>query len=203
MKVLVDELRCDAHGLCVDVCPEVFALDDTDDLARLLVDAPDESLRASLERAALLCPKAAIRIEDSAPWTPRSRPRCSPTEWRSSTSWSATSSWLTPRVGNRWTRSSPTTPPRRWTPDSLVEGRDNIVGAMRRIIGSDEIVTYHHVATMAPVVNDDTADVSARVRAMHHGVGPRAGQYYESLGIQPTLFGAYGRRYGASSITSG
>jgi ferredoxin len=64
MKVIVDELRCDAHGLCVDACPEVFALDDDDDLVRVLVAAPDESLRPSLERAASLCPKAAIRIED-------------------------------------------------------------------------------------------------------------------------------------------
>jgi ferredoxin len=63
MKVVVDELRCDAHGLCADACPEVFALDDDDDLVRVLVEAPDESLRASLERAALLCPKAAITIE--------------------------------------------------------------------------------------------------------------------------------------------
>ena len=74
----------------------------------------------------------------------------------------------------------------RWTPDSLVEGRDGIVGAMRHMIGSDEIVTYHHVASMAPVVDGDTADVVVRVRAMHHGVGPRAGKFYESLGIQPT-----------------
>ncbi len=74
----------------------------------------------------------------------------------------------------------------RWTADSLVEGRDSIVGAMRHMIGSDEIVTYHHVASMAPVVDGDTAEVSARVRAMHHGVGPRAGKFYESLGIQPT-----------------
>jgi len=63
MKVIVDELRCDAHGLCVDACPEVFALSDDDDLVRILVATPPESLRASLERAALLCPKAAIRIE--------------------------------------------------------------------------------------------------------------------------------------------
>ncbi len=74
----------------------------------------------------------------------------------------------------------------RWTPDSLVEGRDNIVGAMQHMIGSDEIVTYHHVASMAPVVDGDRADVTVRVRAMHHGVGSRAGQFYESLGVQPT-----------------
>ena len=40
MKVVVDELRCDAHGVCVDACPEVFALDDDDDLVRVLVDEP-------------------------------------------------------------------------------------------------------------------------------------------------------------------
>jgi hypothetical protein len=74
----------------------------------------------------------------------------------------------------------------RWTPDSLVEGRDSIVAAMQHMIGSDEIVTYHHVASMAPVVDGDSADVVARVRAMHNGVGPRAGKFYESLGIQPT-----------------
>jgi len=63
MKVVVDELRCDAHGQCVDACPEVFALDDTDDKVRVLDDEPDESLRPGLERAALLCPKAAISID--------------------------------------------------------------------------------------------------------------------------------------------
>jgi ferredoxin len=64
MKVVVDELRCDAHGQCVNACPEVFALDDDDDLVTVLVVEPDESLRASVERAALVCPKAAITIEN-------------------------------------------------------------------------------------------------------------------------------------------
>jgi ferredoxin len=63
VKVVVDELRCDAHGQCVNACPEVFALDDEDDLVRVLVEQPDESLRASVERAVTLCPKAAITIE--------------------------------------------------------------------------------------------------------------------------------------------
>ena len=63
MKVIVDELRCDAHGVCVDVCPEVFALGDDDDLVRVIDAQPGESLRESLTRAASRCPKAAIRIE--------------------------------------------------------------------------------------------------------------------------------------------
>jgi ferredoxin len=63
VKVIVDELRCDAHGNCVHACPEVFALDDDDDLVRVLDDQPDESLRESVTRAARQCPKAAITIE--------------------------------------------------------------------------------------------------------------------------------------------
>ena len=63
LKVIVDELRCDAHGLCVDACPEVFALDDDDDVVQVLVSEPDDSLRDKLDKAAQLCPKAAITIE--------------------------------------------------------------------------------------------------------------------------------------------
>jgi ferredoxin len=63
MKVIVDDLRCDAHGVCVDACPEVFALSDDDDKVRVLNDEPDESLRESVNRAVALCPKAAITVE--------------------------------------------------------------------------------------------------------------------------------------------
>jgi len=74
----------------------------------------------------------------------------------------------------------------RWRPDSLVEGRAALVDATRHMVGSDEIVTYHHVASMTPVIDGDTAEVTVRVRAMHYGIGPRDGTFYESLGIQPT-----------------
>lgn len=63
MKVVVDQLRCDAHGVCVDACPEVFFLDDDDDVVRVLDDHPDESLRDKVGLAARKCPKAAITIE--------------------------------------------------------------------------------------------------------------------------------------------
>ena len=74
----------------------------------------------------------------------------------------------------------------RWTPEVLMEGRAKVVGAMRHMTGTDEVVTFHHVSAMAPVVDGDTAEVSPRVRAMHHGVGPRQGKFYESLAVQPT-----------------
>jgi ferredoxin len=64
MKVKVDEYRCDAHGVCVDACPEVFALDDDDDIVTVLNAEPDESLREAVNRAANICPKAAITVED-------------------------------------------------------------------------------------------------------------------------------------------
>ena len=74
----------------------------------------------------------------------------------------------------------------RWTPEVLMRGRDGVISATRHMVGSDEVVTFHHVASMTPVVVGDTAHVDARVRAMHHGLGPRAGKYYESLAVQPT-----------------
>ena len=74
----------------------------------------------------------------------------------------------------------------RWTPESLIEGRDRVVGAMQHMSGSAEIVTYHHVAVHGP----------GHQRRRGRGDGPRAchaqrrrparGKFYESLGIQPT-----------------
>ena len=74
----------------------------------------------------------------------------------------------------------------RWTADATVQSRQKLVDATRHMIGSDEIVTFHHVAAMAPAIDGDTASVTARVRAMHSGVGPREGKFYESFGVQPT-----------------
>ncbi|MCZ4492501.1 MAG: ferredoxin [Baekduia sp.] len=61
MKVVVDMELCDAHGTCVDACPEVFELDDDDEL-HVLDANPPEVLRDKVMAAARSCPKAAIRI---------------------------------------------------------------------------------------------------------------------------------------------
>jgi ketosteroid isomerase-like protein len=73
-----------------------------------------------------------------------------------------------------------------WNPQSTTTGRTGIVAFTRAMLGSDEIVTYHHVASFTPVVDGDTAEAPVRVRAMHHGVGSRAGRFWESLAIQET-----------------
>jgi hypothetical protein len=57
---------------------------------------------------------------------------------------------------------------------------------MQHMVGTDEIITYHHVISSTPVIHDDTAEVTVRVRARHHGVGRRSGAFYESLAVQPT-----------------
>lgn len=73
-----------------------------------------------------------------------------------------------------------------WNPSSSTTGRAGIVGFTRSMLGSDEIVTYHHVASFTPVVDGDTAEAPVRVRAMHNGVGARTGRFWESLAIQNT-----------------
>lgn len=61
LRVVVDFDLCEANALCVDACPEVFEVDDEDNL-QILIDAPDESLRAKLVAAERACPRQAIRL---------------------------------------------------------------------------------------------------------------------------------------------
>jgi ferredoxin len=58
LTVMIDEAACAAHGDCVDVAPEVFALDD---VAKVVGTGPDDLLLAAAEA----CPSAAIVIRDA------------------------------------------------------------------------------------------------------------------------------------------
>jgi ferredoxin len=62
MKVVVDWMRCDGNGACVLEAPEVFELDDNDDLI-VLQDQPGEDLRGPVEAAVAACPKRALTLE--------------------------------------------------------------------------------------------------------------------------------------------
>ena len=62
LKVIVDWDLCQDHGQCCFTAPEVFELGD-DGKMHVLIDEPDEALRAKVEDAADVCPVQAITIE--------------------------------------------------------------------------------------------------------------------------------------------
>ena len=62
MKVVVDYDLCEANATCQQAAPEIFRVED-DDTLTVLVEAPDDALRAKLKEAVRLCPRQAIRIE--------------------------------------------------------------------------------------------------------------------------------------------
>lgn len=73
-----------------------------------------------------------------------------------------------------------------WTAERSTTGRAGILERMRQMLGTDDIVTYHHVASFTPEISGDTARAAVRIRAMHNGVGGRAGRFWESLAVQTT-----------------
>lgn len=71
-----------------------------------------------------------------------------------------------------------------WNPEHSTTGRGPIIDRMRLMLGTEDIVTYHHVSSFTPVIDGDTAEAAVRLRAMHHGVGSRSGRSWESLAVQ-------------------
>ena len=61
MRIVVDYDQCESNALCVGAAPEVFDLDDDDQL-HLLIERPSSELREKVEEAVRLCPKQAISI---------------------------------------------------------------------------------------------------------------------------------------------
>ena len=63
MRIVVNRALCEGNGKCEEAAPELFELDDEDEL-HVLNETPPEELRAKLERAVMLCPKNALSIEE-------------------------------------------------------------------------------------------------------------------------------------------
>jgi len=56
-----DHERCEGHGLCEQIAPEVYRVND-DGEVELLVDEVPDGLRAQAEAGARVCPVAALHI---------------------------------------------------------------------------------------------------------------------------------------------
>lgn len=61
-QVAVDYDLCEANGICVGIAPEVFDLDDDDNLNLLRTEVTSEN-ESRIEQTVDSCPRNALRIE--------------------------------------------------------------------------------------------------------------------------------------------
>ncbi|MEU6727938.1 ferredoxin [Nonomuraea wenchangensis] len=62
MRVRVDKTLCQTHAQCVFAAPEVFALDDDDEL--VYDAAPADASWPAVEQAARACPVQAVFLDE-------------------------------------------------------------------------------------------------------------------------------------------
>jgi ferredoxin len=62
VKIVIDWGLCEGNGVCAAEAPNVFDMDDDDNLI-VLQEEPAESERANVVAAARACPKRAILVE--------------------------------------------------------------------------------------------------------------------------------------------
>lgn len=63
MKILVDFDLCESNAMCMEECPEVFRVNDKDEL-EILNENPPEELRQKVMEAVRRCPRQALALED-------------------------------------------------------------------------------------------------------------------------------------------
>ena len=63
LKIIVDYDLCEANAVCMQVAPEIFEVDDEDNLNLHMEEVP-EKLRPKAEEAVRLCPRQALRLEE-------------------------------------------------------------------------------------------------------------------------------------------
>jgi ferredoxin len=63
MRAIVDQDLCSGCGLCSEICPEVFELDD-DEKAQVKMDPVPPEFEDACRDAAGQCPVEAIQIEE-------------------------------------------------------------------------------------------------------------------------------------------
>jgi ferredoxin len=61
MRVEVDPDKCESNALCMGYAPEVFEVDDDDNLI-ILNENPSEDLREKVLLSVRMCPKQAISV---------------------------------------------------------------------------------------------------------------------------------------------
>jgi ferredoxin len=63
MKITLDYDLCESYGVCMDLAPDVFLIDDDEQLQLLKAEVGGELIEP-VRNAARRCPKGAIRLHD-------------------------------------------------------------------------------------------------------------------------------------------
>lgn len=63
MRIVVDWDLCEANGICEAVAPDVFELDEDEDL--LIKAQPNAETVDAVRQAVASCPKAALSLDES------------------------------------------------------------------------------------------------------------------------------------------
>lgn len=61
MRIVIDRELCESNGVCEGLAPDVFRVNDDDELD-LLTERPDPSVRDEIEFVVRSCPRGAISI---------------------------------------------------------------------------------------------------------------------------------------------
>ena len=62
MKILVDYDLCEANAICMQQAPDVFKVDEEDNL-QILMDEIPEAQREAVENSVRLCPRQALKLD--------------------------------------------------------------------------------------------------------------------------------------------
>jgi ferredoxin len=63
LRVIADRGACCGYGVCVELCPEIFKVDDIG-VVTLLTEFVPEGLEAKAREAASACPQNALKVVD-------------------------------------------------------------------------------------------------------------------------------------------
>ena len=64
MKVSINEELCTGEGVCEEICPEVFRVDEERDIAVIIKEDLDEIDEECVSEAVESCPSEAIILEE-------------------------------------------------------------------------------------------------------------------------------------------
>lgn len=65
LRVIADRSACCGYGVCAELCPEIFKVNDIGIVA-LLTDVVPPALEAKAREAVSACPTNALKIEETA-----------------------------------------------------------------------------------------------------------------------------------------